>query len=375
MVIPLVLYVVYYATGQFTVRARRQRMIKERGCKPVEDNPEFNSWKDSLFGWTQLVANNKAHKQHKLLELWKSRFLRHGNTFHFKIGFDDMYFTTEPDNVKTMLATNFNDWNLPDRRKATFAPLFGAGIFTTDGAAWQHSRELLRPSFARNQISDLGALEAHVGRFVEMIPRDGSTVDLQELFFRLTIDFATEFLFGESTNSLAPGASSENTDEFAEAFNRSQDAAGRAARSIPILAKLVPNPQVKRDIEYVHNFTARYVELGLQWLKKQDIEKSASKTGEHYVFLHELVKATQDPVRIRSESLNILLAGRDSTASLLGNVWFMLAKRPDIWVKLRNEVDGLNGEHPTFEQIKNMRYLRYLLNESMYSLSSDSSIL
>lgn len=129
------------------------------------------------------------------------------------------------------------------------------------------------------------------------------------------------------------------------------------------MAKLIPNPQVKRDIVSVHHFTDHYVDLGLQWLKKQDLEKSAFKTGESYIFLHELVKATQDPIRIRSELLNILLAGRDTTASLLGNVWFVLAKRPDIWAKLRNEVDTLNGEHPTFEQIKNMKYLKYVLNE------------
>ena len=57
----------------------------------------------------------------------------------------------------------------------------------------------------------------------------------------------------------------------------------------------------------------------------------------------------------------------DTTASLLGNVWFVLAKRPDVWVKLRQEVDALNGEQPTYEQIKNMKYLKYVLNESNVS--------
>lgn len=368
IVVASVCYVSYYITWQLTIGARRRRIISKHGCEPVRNSPELNPWKDSLFGWTQIAANNKAFQQYKLLELWRSRFLQHGNTFHFKIGFEDICYTVEPDNVKAMLTTNFKDWHLPDRRKATFAPLFGHGIFTTDGPAWQHSRDLLRPSFARNQISDLNALETHVGHLVKAIPRDGSTVELLELFFRLTIDTATEFLFGESTNCLAPGASSEEANEFAGAFNRSQDALSRAIRSIPTLAKLIPNPAVKRDIKYVHSFTDRYVDLGLQWLKKQDLEKSASKNGERYVFLHELVKATQAPLRIRSELLNILLAGRDTTASLLGNVWFVLAKRPDIWAKLRREVDELSGKHPTFEQIKDMKYLRYIMNESTYCL-------
>lgn len=361
----LVCYIVYYAYWQLTVGARRRRLIKKHGCKPVNDNPELNTWKDSLFGWTQLAANNRARKKRKLLEYSRGRFLRHGNTFHFKLAFDDIYFTAEPDNLKAMLATNFKDWHLPDRRKASFAALFGDGIFTTDGAAWQHSRDLLRPSFARAQIADLVTLERHVAHLIKAIPRDGFTVDLQELFFRLTIDSATEFLFGESTNCLAPGASTEYANEFASAFNRSQDAAGQGSRSIPIMAKLIPNPGLKRDIKYVHNFVDHYVQLGLEWQKSHDVEKSASKDGKRYIFLHELVKAIQDPVRIRSELLNILLAGRDTTASLLGNVWFVLAKRPDVWAKLREEVDELGGEYPRFEQIKDMKYLRYVLNESI----------
>ncbi|KAL8725263.1 MAG: hypothetical protein Q9166_007465 [cf. Caloplaca sp. 2 TL-2023] len=360
----LVCYMLYYIYWQLTVGAHRRRVIQEHGCRSVKNNPELNPWKDTFFGWTQLLAMIRAGKQQKLLEFSRGRFLRHGYTIHLKIAFNDMIFTTEPDNVKTMLATSFKDWHLPDRRKAALEPLFGAGIFTTDGTAWQHSRELLRPNFLRNQIADLAIFETHVDHLIKAIPRDGSTVDLSELFFRLTIDSATEFLFGESTNCLAPGASSERAREFANAFNRSQEAAGSAARNLPIVAKLFWSSSVGKDIKYVHQFVDHYVKLGLEWRKKQDVEKSASKTGERYIFLYELVKAIQDPVRIRSELLNILLAGRDTTANLLTNIWFVLAKRPDIWAKLRQEVDALSGEQPTFEQIKDMKYLRYLMNES-----------
>lgn len=356
-------YVIYYAYWQFTIGARRRRMIKKYGCRPVTDNPELNPWRDLLFGWTQLVSNEKARKQRMLLEKFKGRFLLHGNTLHFKVAFDDIYFTAEPNNVKAMLATSFKDWHLPSRRKTCFAPLLGHGIFTADGADWQQSRELLRPNFTRNQVADFATFERHVGHLIGTIPRDRSTVDLQELFFRLTIDSATEFLFGESTNCLAPGASTEDAKQFASAFNRAQDAAARAGRSMPIISKLFPNPDVKRDIKYVHDFVDHYVRHGLEWQKKQDVEKSASKGVERYVFLYEFVKKIRDPVRIRSELLNVLLAGRDTTASLLGNVWFELARRPDVWMKLREEVDELDGRHPTFEEIKNMKYLRYVLNE------------
>ena len=68
---------------------------------------------------------------------------------------------------------------------------------------------------------------------------------------------------------------------------------------------------------------------------------------------------------MRAELLNILLAGRDTTASLLSNVWWVLAKRPDIWARLRQDIDSLNGETPTLEQMKDMKYLQAILKEAL----------
>lgn len=94
-------------------------------------------------------------------------------------------------------------------------------------------------------------------------------------------------------------------------------------------------------------------------------EKTNAKATGRYIFIDELVRQTTDRVRIRSELLNILLAGRDTTASLLTNVWWLLSTRPDIWQKLQAEVAELNGALPTFEQLKEMKYLKALLNESL----------
>ena len=86
--------------------------------------------------------------------------------------------------------------------------------------------------------------------------------------------------------------------------------------------------------------------------------------------MYELVKRTTDPVQLRAELMNILLAGRDTTASLLSDTWFVLARRPDIRAKLPEEVDALGGEKPTFQQIKDMRYLRWVLNECKHRISN-----
>lgn len=359
----LALYTVYRIYWELTVGASRRKLIKEHGCKPIRKWPNLNPLVDSMFGWKIFRENMRAVKEHKMLELVQCRFESSDKTYCTKIMASTVISTSEPENLKTMLAVNFKDWALPDKRKSAFLPFLGSGIFTSDGAAWQHSRELLRPNFVRSQVGDLETFETHVNHLIQAIPRDGSSFDIQALFFNLTIDSATEFLFGESTNCLVPGNSDASSYKFAEAWNRGQAEVAINTRFGPFLSWLTTKPQFTKDSKYVHDFADRYVRKGLEYRKTHDVEKSTSEEGGRYVFLHELVKRTSDPLQIRSELLNVLLAGRDTTASLLSNVWFMLAKRPEVWAKLRAEVNALDGERPTLTQIKDMKYLKAVLNE------------
>lgn len=262
-----------------------------------------------------------------------------------------------------MLALNFSDYSLGDTRKRIFNPVIGQGIFTTDGPAWEHSRAVLRPNFNRSQVGNLTTFETHIKHLIKAIPTDGSTVDLQALFFHLTLDSATEFLFGESASTLTAGADGKPQDPFGEAFNYCTEKIGNEARLG--FRNLLPNRKYEDSKKIVHEFADRYVQKALEYRR---VAKAAGKDPDEkpdgrYIFLYELAKDTQDPMMLRTETLNILLAGRDTTASLLSDLWLILSRRPDVWEKLQAEVQALNGKKPTFEEMKDMKYLRYCLNE------------
>ena len=344
----------YYVYWQITVGAKQRRMAKKHGCQPVK---KLTLW-DPFLGLDLVRIQKKNRKNHRVLEAGLKRFDELGNTFKVKTMGRHITMTVEPENLKAILSLQFKDWSLGTLRKQSFLPLLGHGIFTTDGAAWQNSRDMLRPNFVRAQVGDLQTFERHVENLIYAIPRDGSTVNLGELFFRLTIDSASEFLFGESTNCLAQGTYTESTSRFAEAFNRAQDYIGSNQR-LGFFSQFFSSKQFREDCQHVHDFVDTYVERALASRKAHDPEKGDNR----YVFSQELATQTQDKQRIRSELLNVLLAGRDTTASLLSNVWFELAKRPDIWAKLQEEISQLNGERPTYAQIKELKYLRYFLNE------------
>lgn len=136
----------------------------------------------------------------------------------------------------------------------------------------------------------------------------------------------------------------------------------RVARSGMIL-NFFPSKKWRKARAAVWKFADQIIHDAIESQKSRDLEKSEYEG--RYVFLHELLKQTSDPYVLRSETLNVLLAGRDTTASLLSNTWHYLARRPDIWSKLKTEVDKLHGNKPTYEEIKDMKYLRWVLNESL----------
>ena len=130
---------------------------------------------------------------------------------------------------------------------------------------------------------------------------------------------------------------------------------------------LLPDNEFIQACRVVHDFVDKIVNKTLERTLSQDAEKFIEGKDEidRYVFLKELIKATRDPTQLRDEILNILLAGRDTTASLLSLTFHLLARRPDIFRKLKTEVDQLHGVKPDYETLRSMKYLKYVLNESM----------
>lgn len=212
-------------------------------------------------------------------------------------------------------------------------------------------------------MADLDTFETHIQKLITKIPTDGSTVDLQTLFFQLTLDSATQFLFGESVSSLTSTEGSVQ-EQFGKMFDLAQ---GRLLRRIRLskLVRFFKDKDFDVACKVCHDFVDNIVNKALEKANLADSEKSIDATGEpeRYVFLTEMLKATRDPRQLRDELLNMLLAGRDTTASLLGHTFHVLARRPDIWNKLKAEIDELHGQRPDYDTLRDLKYLKNLINE------------
>ncbi|OJJ30108.1 hypothetical protein ASPWEDRAFT_54809 [Aspergillus wentii DTO 134E9] len=305
---------------------------------------------DILIRTIRNALNNESLKTWRD---WHSIAPNHG-TVEANVLFERCLFTADPHNIKAVLATQFEDFGKGQLFHDTWKQLLGDGIFSTDGAQWQASRHLVRPLFVKDRVSDLDVLERHFQCLRRIITpgdgQDGQKVDISDLIFRCTLDVATDFLLGESIRSLENPA-----QDFEKAFSHAQNIQMMIARAGHAHV-LIPRRSFNKSIESIDAFIQPYIDraLGLQGSMK-----ISERSEPDYTFLHALAHYTRDPKLIRDQLVNILIAGRDTTASALSWVLFELSKHPLVVMKLRKEILGcVNSDRPTYSQLKDMKYLQ-----------------
>ncbi|SMY29265.1 unnamed protein product [Zymoseptoria tritici ST99CH_1A5] len=332
-----------------------RQFARAHGCKPTPKSYGTSV----ILGLDTLPDLIRAIRQHRLLDLGCEVFERYGHTFSATELGRDHIVTIDPDNIKTVLSLQFKDYAVGYRLDA-FRPLLGESVFDTDGEAWARSRALIRPSFARDQIADLTSLESLFQDLLALLPRDGKTVvDLQPMFYRYTLDSACDFLFGRSAGTLRgehSGTDFESAFEYAKQAMLVRGTIGR-------LSMLYRDRKAEKAYRTCRDFAGQFVDEAIR--KASGSGTTAEHDSSKRIFSHELAVRTTSRKVVLDECMSLLLAGRDTTASLLGNLFFMLAKNPAIWDKIREEVAFLDGRPPSYDELRQLRYVQRCVNESL----------
>ncbi|CAN8099497.1 unnamed protein product [Discula destructiva] len=363
-------------------RMQESRRIAKIGARA----PHIPSW--APLGMDIVYGAVRATVKHENMEKWNEWFARSGTDA--SAGGNGMYtseltvmgrrtvFTADPENIKAVLATQFNDFGKGEIFHREWHEFLGDSIFTTDGQMWHTSRQLLRPQFIKDRISDLDCFEGHLQTFfkamanggalrgedqpVNMDAVNGRVMDISDLFFRYTLDVATDFLLGKDVKSL-----SNPEQEFAYAFNEVQRIQNILTRAGPIFGSFMPRSHFRSCLATMNEFIYQYVRQALALSPAELASKAKSSAG--YTFLHELASYTRDPKVLRDQLVAVLLAGRDTTASSLSWAIYELARHPAVVARLRAEISTVlprgPAQTPTYADLKRMRYLAHVLAETL----------
>jgi hypothetical protein len=124
------------------------------------------------------------------------------------------------------------------------------------------------------------------------------------------------------------------------------------------LNRLIPRKSFYQGLDVINQFVNPFIDDALQL--SPDELATKTKTEEGYTFLHALASYTRDRKMLRDQLVAVLLAGRDTTAATLSWTFYELARHPEAFQKLREEIIAKVGleDAPTYQHLKDMKYLQ-----------------
>ncbi|KAI0143135.1 cytochrome P450 [Xylariaceae sp. FL1272] len=328
---------------------------EDQGCGRITLLP--SSWRHP-FGLDKLLTTLRAEKQRRLPLLTLEEHDKHGDTYAQYAGGLFTVITRDPRNIAAVLSTKFDKFSHGTLRKVCFGILLGEGIFTANGDSWARSRrmigrELHKPGFLR-----LYVLEAVWQEFMTAISKKQSkegTVDVKALLFDYVLDTATGLFLGKSTDLLS--SSNPEGQRFSEAFNK-------ALRWLAIRERL----KMFAWVVYTPGLVGACA-TARDYLEKLIIEAQRDEKISGSSVFTEFLGQCPDLGKARDEVMNLLLAGRDTNASLLCWVVLVLARERGVWERLEDEVMQRLGRNsnrtPTEVDLAEMDYLDDVVNETL----------
>jgi cytochrome P450 len=191
-------------------------------------------------------------------------------------------------------------------RKKVIAPLFEEEIINQDGVSWKQSRDMLRPHFHQRHYSDCAMFQTAVDKLLDVLSTQEGVADLQPLFFALTLEVTTSFLFGTSLSDLE-SVSGADSSKFGAAFDIAQWYVAKRYR-LGGLYWLVNSRRFRRACNTVHQVVDKLIDHSLQ----DELKHEGRDSG-----IYMLQQNVQTRADLRSQVINLLVAGRDTTACLL----------------------------------------------------------
>ncbi|TVY82546.1 Cytochrome P450 monooxygenase lepH [Lachnellula suecica] len=332
-------------------------VVRKNGCQAIPNYPH----KDPVFGLDLFLSYKKAFEERRFLDLTQRLFQKYGKTFETNGMGVRVIKTMDPEITKYVHATYFDHFGV-EKLRSGVEHLWGDGITVVEGDKWATRRKLIKPSFDVVHIANLEnrGLGRHVGRLMDLIPQDASAVDLMPLFKRLSLDTASEFIFGKSMDALR---SPDSHKEFLDAYFYAQR--GTAVRLMlgPKLRFLHRDPRWWKDCDTVNSFIDKHVDDALT-RRAQDKPAGLEGRKDQFHLVDEMAKATQDRLTLRFQMQNVFTPAHDGAAVTLSNALFHLSRNPKVWSKLRAEILPTKDSTMTYDLLKTYQYLKNTIRET-----------
>ncbi|KAI3909038.1 hypothetical protein MKX01_025006 [Papaver californicum] len=292
-----------------------------------------------------LINYNRMHD-------WLTDYFVESKTLKLQLPFVTSIYMADPANVEHILKTNFNNYPKGEDFRTCMKELLGDGIFNADGEMWRQQRKTASFEFASRNLRNFSTI---VFRDCALILSDilqkaslhNKQVDMQELLLRMNLDSICKVGFGADIGTL----SHELPDNhFAKAFEQATGVVSfrfsNPLWKLQRFFKLGSEAVFVQSVKVIDDFTYRLIQkrkAELQGAKSTD-DKQKHDLLSRFIELSENVDNNSTDKYLRDVIISFVLAGRDSTASTLCWLMYMIMKNPNVEEKIYAEIIAFEEE-------------------------------
>ena len=286
----------------------------------------------------------------------------HGDVVPFRVAFWRGVLVSHPELVRYVLSGNAGNYTKKNIHYHLLKPVAGEGLLTGEGERWEQHRQVVHQVFHADRVALLAdTVTETLGRLLESwrsSARRGELIDVNREMAHLTLQVAGRTLLGAD---LTP-----DLVEIDQAFTRLNEQFGQWSLSsfLPALPTRT-NRRARDALRTLDRVAARI--LAERSTDVGDGADAVSLLLRAYVSERSTPQNTRRSVRaLRDEIVTLLVAGYETTASVLTWAWYLLAHHPSVQQKLFEELDTvLCGQSPGLAELRRLPYTRAVLLETM----------
>jgi len=273
--------------------------------------------------------------------LWINRnFDHYGDIYKASVYGSNVYVVSAPEYCERILRHNWQNYARKGLVVQRIKLALGHNLITSNGELWARQRRMIQPAFTKNAIGGLIDMIAGVNADVldkwKEAARNGNTINVTRDLSLMVLKITLTFIFGGDYETVAPQFSFF-AEEAARDFKFAQELASLGKLILQIVAQRRRENRTTTD------------SLGTM-MEARDRDRGQPMSDDQLV----------------REVLTLVVAGHETTASLLNWVWYLLATHPEAQARLASELDRLPWEgSPTMDSLPKFTYTRQVIDEAL----------
>lgn len=278
-----------------------------------------------------------------------------GNIGAYHMGWRKAFLVNSAELVQQTLVENAHKYDKTSYFRAFARPVLGNGLLTCSNEEHKHERKILSPPLQPRNISRYADIMAEYSERLQTEWTSGQEINIAREMVRLTLWIVGKTFFDANVLDEADELGGALTEAI-HGFNAQANAFIPLTIEWPTPSNLRYRKAVQRLNHTVYTLIA-------------ERRASGEDCGD---LLSVLLKAQYEDgtpmndVQIRDEAMNMFMPGHETTATGLTWTWYLLSQHPEIYTRLKDEVDRvLQGRTPTFADLPNLPYTLQVFKESL----------